>query len=521
MTTLADWILTQPGKNPREYQTAMVLGLDSALDNGLIPVGVLPTGGGKSFVSRAVLRRARKALGIVHTNTLFDQMRETVPNATPATIQSLVHPGAAGEARRNELATFDYVWIDEAHHIVSDEWRQVLPFLKHAKLFGVTATPERADGTPLGDVFNKLVSTAKYSELVRGGFLCPCDRASPGLSRKEQRKQKKRPDGVQAYLDNARRTDGTWRPGIYFNTTKDKCRDAVERFNRAGVRAALVCDETSTDERRFIFDAYSRGELDMLCSPQALAEGFDSIRAEVCVLCRSAAHVGGYLQMCGRVLRPYTAEHVRQAIEHWRALGFELDAAALVAKERALLIDCSDAHSLHGMPTDDRDYSLEGKGITRSVEQPLNPDEDEESSGSERGDGYSEVAMKFTLVRDKLRDIFQDLTDQGKSRNYKDGWRFFQFTNKTTIAPPRSFEAKYASTCKHCRHKVRPRKGDVAGEQIFWMPPVGNGPQGKAHVYHHDCWFESLTDAQLMAADRVQPPAQRILHGLTEREAAQ
>lgn len=516
MQSLADWILQQAGKTPRQYQIDMVGRLDLALDSGRIPVGVLPTGGGKSFVSRAVLRRARKALAIVHTDTLFEQTQKTVPNAAVATIQSLVHPGAAGQRRREELSTFDYVWFDEAHHYVADEWGSIWPHLKHAKVFGVTATPERGDGTPLGDMFNELVVGAKYSELVRGGYLCPCDKAAPALSRKEQRKQKKRPDGVASYLDLARRADGTWRPGIYFNTTKAKCYDAAERFNAAGVRAEVVCDETPTAARRIIFDRYSRGELDMLCSPQALAEGFDSIRAEVCVLCRSAAHVGGFLQMCGRVLRPYTMQHVSEAVAEWAALGFRLDAAALVPKERALLIDCSDACSIHKMPTDDRDYALDGQGISLSDEQPLH-DEDEPSEGSERGDGYSEVAMKFTLVRDKLRDIFADLGEQGKSRNYKDGWRFFQFTNKTTIAPPRSFEAQYASTCKHCRHKVRKRQGAQAGEQIFWMPGTDGS---KGSVYHHDCWFESLTEAQLMAADRVQPVAQRILHGMSESEAA-
>lgn len=448
------------------------------LDAGRRPCLAAPTGAGKSVMSNAILEGSKSALCIVHTRTLLEQSRRTIPNASVATVQGLVVAGQNGDRKRSALGAITDVFIDECHHIVSEDWRQAVPLLAHARLFGATATPERADGSPLGDVFDALVVAERYSALVQSGHLVPCDVLAPEISRRDQKKKKIKSDAVKAYLENAKRADGTWRPGIYFDRTIIECDDACHRFCAAGVRGRLVTKDTSTDERQGIFDAYTRGDLDMLCSPQALAEGFDSPRAEVCVLNRSAAHVGGFLQMVGRVLRP------------------------CAGKERALLIDNTDATSVHGMPTADRVYSLEGKGIE------LAPEEGEESE--ELGDPvereYAQVVqMKFKMLRDKLRDIYVDLTDQAKENQYKLGWVFHRFAEKTGIQPPRAFEAKFASVCKVCRHRLK------VGEPMLW-----NGPGA---VYHHACWFESIQENQLLTADDMQPPAQRLLD-MVRREPA-
>jgi hypothetical protein len=241
----------------------------------------------------------------------------------------------------------------------------------------------------------------------------------------------------------------------------------------------------------------------MLCSPQALAEGFDSPRAEVCCLLRSAAHVGGFLQMCGRVLRPYGERQLQDAIALGQKLGIDLHPSAFVLKERALLIDGSDATSIHGPPTADRVYSLDGKGIALEKLE----DEDAEESEDRAAPEFAKVVeMKFTLVRDKLRDMLVTLCETAKEKEYRMGWVFHRFTEKTGIQPPRVFEAKFQSTCKHCRHKVK------LNEQILWG--------GTGLVYHVDCWFETLEQKQLLSADEMQPKAQRILADLPLPPAA-
>lgn len=499
----------------RPYQESTVNETVAHILGGRRPLIVAPTGAGKSVMSNAVVERLLEqlretepalptvgsSLCLVHTRTLRDQSKVTIPSAQVGTIQGLVAKGAAGDNRRRALSAIRNVFVDEAHHIVSDEWAQAIPLLARKNFFGATATPERADGTPLGDCFDVIVVAEKYSGLVLQGHLCPCDIRHPEMGRKEQKRKKVKTDGVASYMQYGKREDGSWRPGIYFERTKNECHEAAKRFNEAGIRSVVVTDETSTEERAFIFAQYTLGWLDMLLSPQALAEGFDSPRAEVCVLQRSAAHVGGFLQMVGRVLRPYGEKQIADMVAIGASLGIEPHPSAFIKKERALLIDGSDASSIHGAPTADRCYSLEGQGITLEEEE---KEEEEPHEQSERE--YAKmVQMKFTLVRDKLRDIYNDMSATAAERQYNLGWVFHRFAEKTGISPPRAFKAKFQSVCKQCRSRFK------IDEPILW--------DGPGRVWHHDCWFDTIQEQQLLSADDMQPPAQRILADIKRPDA--
>lgn len=454
----------------REYQHTACAAVSAHLDAGRITLLVAPTGAGKSRMSAEIMRPATKGIVLTHTTILREQSKATLPGCSVATIQSLVAKGQAGDWRRAQLKDFDFFFVDEAHHLVGEEWVKLVPYMRHGKLFGATATPQRADGTPLGDVFETLVSAARYSYLVHEGFLVPCDVAKPKLSRAQQKKQKVKVDGVQSYIDLARRegTNSEYRPGIYFAPTIAECDGAVYRFADAGIRAAVVSCEVTGEWRQDIFDAYSRGDLDMLCSPMALSEGFDSPRAEVCVLNRSCASIATYIQMVGRVLRPCPG------------------------KDRALLIDCTDAASVHGLPTADRNYSLLGAGIVEAIE------EDTEQVAREHAEreAWQLVRIEYELVRDNLKakfvNIQQEATDKGRAK----GWVFCEFKRaiqskddrgfvSEPFKVPRILEAKRASVCAHCRHRV------AVGSTILW--------DGPSKVLHQDCYFETLTDEQLVA----------------------
>jgi superfamily II DNA or RNA helicase len=466
--------ITQPSaqeKPLRPYQVTACAGMVTGLDAGKRMLLVAPTGAGKTRMSAALLEHytklGHKPLALVHTLVLRQQTAANVAGCAVATIQSLVTQGPGGDARRSALADYGVVFIDEAHHIASEEWRAVMPLLEHAVVFGATATPERADGTPLGDVFDDLVVAAKYSELVADGFLCPCDVARPKLTRAEQKKKKVRPDGVQSYLDHCRTDDGRLRPGIYFDSTIAKCEEAAERFNASGIRAAVVCCDTGPEERQMLFDAYGRGELDMLCSPMALSEGFDAPRAEVCVTMRTLGSIGMCLQVVGRVLRPCPG------------------------KERALWVDCTDAARVHGMPTDDREYSLTGKGIRQAKEIEKEAIENEQERQRE---AYRIVRMQFEMVRDRLLDKFRGLQEKAKERNYRPGWVFHQFSQDTGIQPPRIIESKYRSVCKGCRRRLE------VGKPMLWAAPQ--------QCYHFECYFGTLSDDQLRRVDPTLPAEQ-------------
>ena len=448
----------------REYQTTTVNAVEAAWLEGKRCVCVVaPNGAGKSEIAKALLAPARSPLALVHTRTLYGQTARRFPNVSVGTVQGLLAKGPAGDRRRARLAAHDRIFLDEVHHLASDLWRNVLPLLSGKLVFGATATPARADGTPLGDVCDHMVVAATYTQLLKDGFLCRCDVQRSDISRKNQKSQKVRPDGVLAYLehghlalDDPRRANGAeWRPGIYFDATIEQCEDAVRRFNEAGVRACLVTCNTKDKERQRIFDAYNAGEYEMLASPMALSEGFDAPRAEVCVLRRMAEHLGTYLQIVGRVLRPFPG------------------------KERALLIDCCGAseHGHHGLPTNDRVYTLDGKGLA-NVPEPEPEDDQEEDEPGAAPEPARTVEAKYALIRDTLLGRYVDLCKEAERSGYKQGWVWHRFKEATGLEAPRQFQAKFQSTCVHCRKRLK------VGEGMLWV--------GKGEVFHEPCWFASL-----------------------------
>lgn len=326
----------------RPYQASAVSAVLSHWAAGRRRVAVvLPTGAGKTTVAARALASAgaRRPLALVHTRTLRDQARRRVPGATVLTIQAALRAG-------RPLTEHDVVWIDECHHLASAAWVRVLSLLAPGvRIIGTTATPIRADGAALGTDgagFDALVATAPYSALLRAGYLAPCDvvRPAPGL------------DAAGAYLAH-----GGSRPGILFAPSIAACDATVAALQAAGVRAATITAATTGRTRAARFAAFEAGELDLLASPMALSEGFDSPRAAVCVLDRPCVHSGVYLQTAGRVLRPHPTK---------------------TSATPAVLIDLHGASERHGHPLADRTYHLEGEPIrpaapTRTARRPDAP----------------------------------------------------------------------------------------------------------------------------------------------------
>lgn len=476
----------------RGYQMRTDARCVELLGQGRKPLVVCPTGGGKTYMARMRLREARRPLAITHTRTLLGQTQENIPETMVLMLQGILAKGPQGAARRELVKQADLIWVDEAHHPVGPEWIQLAAVMGDAPAFGSTATPQRADGRPLSGFWTDLVVSAQYSELLALGHLCPCDIAEPDISRKQQREMKVRPDGVASYLTGTdangvplgRRSDGSWRPAIHTDQTIAQCQTAVERYSAAGVIAVLVTCDTGDDDRQNIFDQFSAGWIDVLVSPMALAEGFDSPRAEVLVSQRTFAHMGTYVQWCGRILRPYGEREVDKWAAKLSEKGIEMRLGATVYKKRALFIDTTDAASVHGPPTSDRAYSLDGKGMTLAEED----EEEKPPPPQQLRQPMVEVDAKYTIVRDTVVEHYLKLEEMALAAGHKPGWAYYELKSLGRD-PPRAMEAKYPSTCRSCGRKVRARTPGAKGETILWA--------GAGHAYHRDCFFASLTKAQL------------------------
>lgn len=330
----------------RDYQTSTVNACMSKFREGVQSICIAsPTGSGKSVIGAACVARARasgaKVLAIAHRRELISQLcghfgseaaaicpgfdRRPDAPIQVATIQTLLASGIRPEAQ--------LVLWDECHHVPSDEWQTVLHDYSEQRLIGLTATPCRSDGRALGDIFQHLHVAVQYSQLLKDGHIAPCRVFQPprGMGSSELAM-----DPIEAIKKYAR--------GKMFVF----CRDIEHAYTvsqgllREHVMSAVIEHNTPADVRADEIQRFSDGDLQALCNVFCLTEGIDIPSAVSCVLARSTPQSPGtYLQMVGRVLR------------------------VAPGKKEAILVDLTGASLVHGLPTEDRKYSLCGKPIGR------------------------------------------------------------------------------------------------------------------------------------------------------------
>lgn len=317
---------------------------------------VAPTGSGKTVMGAAIVRyyyrRNKRVLFVAHRRELIRQSKQKLSMATcpfdigtimagdipspqcqvqVASIQTLLAQGFPDE--------IELLVTDECHHYNADDWNKVITHYPDAKLLGLTATPVRADGRALGDVFEELVVAAQAPELIRDGYLVPCRVIQPerGMGSNEVAK-----DPLLAYqqISPGKRCFG-------FASRVQQCDDLAARFTAAGYPSRVIEAKTPATERDANLSAFRSGEVKVLWNVYALTEGVDVPEAEVCMIGRKVENIGMFLQMCGRVLRPSEG------------------------KTEAIIIDLNGATLKHGFPTEAFEFSLDGNAIKRTSVEPL------------------------------------------------------------------------------------------------------------------------------------------------------
>lgn len=375
----------------RPYQTEGVAGLRASFAAGKrAPLYVLPTGGGKTAISGSVAAgaaaRGRIAWFVVPSLVLLAQTAEKFaeygiragiihagfsPDATAPvqviTIQTLdrwcrkgvVRDPRTGRLffpagkRRPAMWAPDLIVLDEAHHASAAQYLRVVAALPDSRLLGVTATPLRLDGKGLGahvgGCFDDLVEGPSITDLIGLGHLVHPTVYAPSvgvdLSGVATRA------GDYAVAEAAARVDKPAITGsvvghykglaagaraVAFCCSIAHSQHVADEFRAAGVVAQHLDGETPEDERRRIIAAFSRGEIRVMTNCALVSEGFDVPAVEAAILLRPTQSLAMFLQQVGRALRP--------------AAG----------KGRAVILDHVGNVQRHGLPDEDRTWSLEG-----------------------------------------------------------------------------------------------------------------------------------------------------------------
>jgi DNA repair protein RadD len=436
----------------RPYQQDIVEKLRAKYSSGSRSVVcVLPTGGGKTVVASAIIRsaraRGRRVLFAAHRAELISQSVRKLESAGITDlriIQAASDLGArnapvivasiqtlASKRWREQLPDVDFLILDECHHTPAKTWAGIASRYADAQLLGLTATPQRADGKPLGDIFDALVVGATVRELTDRGHLVPCRVFAPTdtLDTKQI---------AQSPLDAYRKL-GDGQRAVVFCVTVEHAQRVADEMNAGGVACAVIHGDMSKDARRTALADLDAGRIRAVASCHVLTEGWDSPSVAVCILARKPQHTGLYLQMVGRVLRPAPQ------------------------KTHATLIDlCGSVHD-HGPPDLDREYSLDGKGISKPDREAIRQCM---SCGAVFRAGPAacpvcqvEMPRKPVVLPVAIGSDLVNLADLPKLK-----------PRTVTL----SITAKFPSTCRECRGRIE------QGQQIYWVP----GVKGARHA---DC----------------------------------
>jgi superfamily II DNA or RNA helicase len=387
----------------RDYQRSAANACMAKFQEGVSRIVIAaPTGSGKSVIGAECVRRARaanaKVLAIAHRRELISQLcghfgseaaaicpgfdRRPDAPIQVATIQTLLASGIRPEA--------DLILWDECHHAPSDEWQTVLHDYDDKRLIGLTATPCRSDGKSLGDIFQHLHVAVQYSQLLREGHIAPCRvfQAPRGMASDELAM-----DPVAAIKKHAK--------GKMFVF----CRDVEHAYKISrellgeNIMSSVIEHQTPTDVRAAEIQRFNDGDLQALCNVFTLTEGIDIPSAETCVLARGTPQSPGtYLQMVGRVLR------------------------VSPGKKEAILIDLTGASLVHGLPTEDREYSLCGKPIgrvsTESIRVCLKCGYTYASVGACPACGFhiKPKEKKVTIYSHELREVYAGRDTPGEAK---------------------------------------------------------------------------------------------------------
>lgn len=338
----------------RDYQREALDALYGGWNSGLDRIGVsLPTGTGKTHIMAHLGRELvcdnrlpdqARVMYLVHRDTLVDQtiakLRATLPPGTSIGVVKATRNQLAArvlvvsvhtlrsEARLHQLPRIGLCVVDEAHVSVSPTYMRVFEHIGaldgRCRLAGFSATWSRSDSTGLGDVWQDIVyaKSIKWAINRKPQILVKPRgiRIGEGADTEDVRITRGK-DGVDfseadlervVMLESIRdavvagvQRHSAGRPGALFAPTVAAAEYFGDGLRAAGIPTDGFYGKTGKNDRRRIDGALRSGELQMVTTCTAIAEGYDNPQLTVGVLCRPTKHEGLFVQMMGRFLRPW------------------------------------------------------------------------------------------------------------------------------------------------------------------------------------------------------------------------
>jgi len=352
----------------RPYQTDLIEEIRYSIRAGLLRIcAVAPCGAGKtvlfSWMTAQTRSKNQKVLIVVHRQELIEQTSRTldqfyIPHEilNSKNINSCDMHVASVYTLARRVSQFkkppDLIILDECQHAVANTWRKVIEQFPTSLVIGFTATPARLSGDGLGVIFQALALGPSVKELIEMGNLAPFDYFSPPVvadftdikvkygdyqtSEVALRMDKSEiiGDVIKTYRKLA---DG--KRAIVYCASCEHAEHVAKEFNDQGIPAAYIDGKTPDSIRKTAIEQFRTGVIKILTNVDLVSEGFDVPNMEAVILLRPTQS---------------TTLFIQQAMRAMRADPENPD-------KRAIIIDHVGNVYRHGLPDEDREWSLEGK----------------------------------------------------------------------------------------------------------------------------------------------------------------
>lgn len=324
----------------RDYQSEAIAAVVRARRRGVRRQLVcLPTGAGKTVIFSELARLARRpVLVLAHRAELLEQARNRLADALgdPAAVGIEAADRHAPAGARVVVASMrslhserlarllaarqpGLVIYDEAHHATADDNQRVLRTLGafddawDGTLLGFTATPARADGVGLDQVFDEIVYERGVLSMIADGWLAPlrgCRIATTADLRGLAGGGDDFPvDALAEVVDIEDRNAlvarsiqelARDRRTLAFCVTVRHARNLCRALNAIGVPAGLVHGQMRPEDRARVLADFRLGRLQVLTNVGVLTEGFDDPGVSCVAMARPTRSAGLYAQCVGR-----------------------------------------------------------------------------------------------------------------------------------------------------------------------------------------------------------------------------
>lgn len=317
---------------PRPYQLNTVNRCFAAWKEFRRLLAVWPTGAGKTILAALVCKRfldmSQRVLFLAHREELLIQTIDKFSRAIGVTAElEKAESYASLDARvvvgsvqtlltRKERWPEDHfglVVVDEAHHALADSYQSILRhFDGHAKVLGITASPDRGDSRNLGEYFECLADEISLFDLINAGYLSRISLKALPLQIDLTKVHQSAGDfdagelgsALEPYLDQiaaAIAQQAAFRRVLCFLPLIATSQKFVEACRGAGLNAEHV--DGNSPDRKEKLQRFAAWEYDVLSNAMLLTEGYDDPGINCIVVLRPTRSRPLYAQMVGRGTR--------------------------------------------------------------------------------------------------------------------------------------------------------------------------------------------------------------------------